>query len=422
MSKSAVDLREERAGLVGQARALLKTAEDEQRELTAEESESYDRTMADVDAKKLVIDRLERIEAVETELEVPTERASRPLDGEERVRRGVTETTEVSEKKERDAFRHWMRTGEVRADLAAGQRRLPEYRDTIIGTDAKGGYLIAPVQVTKELVKAVDDQVFVRKLATVRKVTEAKKLGIRKLATRMADADWTTEVGPVVEDTTAAFDRRDLEPYLLTKLAKASLRTLMLSTDAEAIIRNELAYRFAITQEKAFMTGNGTAKPLGVFVASASGISTARDVACASATAIAADDLINVKYSLKAGYSSDPSLAWIFHRDAIKSVRKLKTTTSGDYVWAPGLASGEPDRILDVPFYMSEYAPNTFTTGLYVGILGAFRYYWIAEVVDFVIQRLVELYAATNEVGFIGRIWVDGAPVLEEAFARVKLA
>ena len=38
------------------------------------------------------------------------------------------------------------------------------------------------------------------------------------------------------------------------------------------------------------------------------------------------------------------------------------------------------------------------------------------------IQRLVELYAATNQVGFIGRMELDGMPVLEEAFVRVKLA
>jgi len=38
------------------------------------------------------------------------------------------------------------------------------------------------------------------------------------------------------------------------------------------------------------------------------------------------------------------------------------------------------------------------------------------------IQRLNELYAETNQVGFIGRLGTDGAPVLEEAFVRVKLA
>lgn len=36
--------------------------------------------------------------------------------------------------------------------------------------------------------------------------------------------------------------------------------------------------------------------------------------------------------------------------------------------------------------------------------------------------RLNELYADTNQVGFIGRLETDGAPVLEEEFVRVKLA
>ena len=38
------------------------------------------------------------------------------------------------------------------------------------------------------------------------------------------------------------------------------------------------------------------------------------------------------------------------------------------------------------------------------------------------VQRLNELYAETNQVGFIGRLETDGAPVLEEAFVRLKLA
>jgi HK97 family phage major capsid protein len=77
---------------------------------------------------------------------------------------------------------------------------------------------------------------------------------------------------------------------------------------------------------------------------------------------------------------------------------------------------------LGVPVYASEYAPNTFTTGLYVGIIGDYSQYWVAMALDMRIQRLNELYAATNQVGFISRAEVDGMPVIEAAFARVKLA
>jgi HK97 family phage major capsid protein len=84
--------------------------------------------------------------------------------------------------------------------------------------------------------------------------------------------------------------------------------------------------------------------------------------------------------------------------------------------------AGEPDRILNLPVAMSENAPNTMTTGLYVGMLGDFSHYWIADALDMQVQRLTELYAETNQTGFIGRMESDGMPVLAEAFVRVKLA
>ena len=77
--------------------------------------------------------------------------------------------------------------------------------------------------------------------------------------------------------------------------------------------------------------------------------------------------------------------------------------------------------LLGNPVHQSEYAPATFTTGLYVGILGDWSKYWIADSLAFEIQRLNELYAKTGQVGFIGEAELDGMPVLEEAFARVTL-
>jgi HK97 family phage major capsid protein len=102
-------------------------------------------------------------------------------------------------------------------------------------------------------------------------------------------------------------------------------------------------------------------------------------------------------------------------------IRKLKDG-EGQYIWKAGISNDRGDTILDLPVHMSEYAPNTFTTGEYVGILGDFSYYWIADALNMNIQRLDELYAENNQVGFIGRLETDGMPVLENAFARVTLA
>ena len=168
------------------------------------------------------------------------------------------------------------------------------------------------------------------------------------------------------------------------------------------------------------MTGSAAQQPLGVFTASANGISTGRDVSTGNTTtAMTFDGLIEAKYGLKGNYW--PRARWIFHRDAMKTIAKLKDG-EGQYIWRESVRVGEPDRLLGMPIMMSEYAPNTFTTGLYVGILGDFASYWIADALSMQIQRLVELYAETNQVGFIGRLETDGMPVLEEAFSRVKLA
>ncbi len=107
-------------------------------------------------------------------------------------------------------------------------------------------------------------------------------------------------------------------------------------------------------------------------------------------------------------------------RDVLAVIAKLKDG-EGQYLWRESVRAGEPDRLLNLPVMMSEYAPNTLTTAQYVGALGDFSHYWIADALDMQIQRLVELYAETNQTGFIGRKETDGMPVLAEAFVRVKL-
>ena len=46
--------------------------------------------------------------------------------------------------------------------------------------------------------------------------------------------------------------------------------------------------------------------------------------------------------------------------------------------------------------------------------------YHIVDALNMQVQRLTELYAESNQTGYIGRAEVDGMPVLEEAFARLK--
>lgn len=412
MADKIKELLEKRANIWEQAKALVDRAEAENRDFTAEEQQQYDKMFDEMDSLAKRAKRLEEQEREERELDKPVNRAFKaPL--------GAEGAKEDREAKVMDAFRSYIVNGVVTPELRALQV------DGGSGGGTLGGYLVPPQQFIAELIKALDNAVFVRRIARVFQVTTSDSLGAPVLDTDMSDAKWTTEVqdltGSTILDTAMKFDKRELKPQQLAKSIKVSMKLLRVSAiPVEALVRDRLAYKFATAMENAFLNGSGTGEPLGVFTANANGISTNRDFSTGNtATEISADNLIEVKYALKAQYRNGAQ--WVFHRDAIKMISKLKDG-EGQYLWQQGLAAGQPDTILNLPVNESEYAPSTFATGQYVGILGNFQFYWIAELFGMEIQRLSELFAATSQVGFIGRMWADGAPVLEEAFARVKLA
>lgn len=391
-----------RAALVAEQRALLdKATEDNKRELTTEETETYERMETDFDKIEKDIEAEERLLAREKKI----------ADGIEA--NGGGNAAEDGALTAMDGMRSW---------LVGGQDGMSpdEARALQADSDTQGGFLVTPVQFVQMLIKAIDNEVFMRGLSTVQTVQTAESLGAPSLDADPADPAWTPEIGPASEDSTMAFGNRELTPHKLTKLIKVSNKLLRLTTGgAEQIVVDRLAYKFGVTQENAFLNGSGAGQPLGVFTASANGITTSQDVSEDNdATKITADGLINALFDLKSGYMDNAT--WGFHRDAVKMIRKLKTG-EGQYIWQAGLQAGVPSMILDRPYFMSEYAPNTFTTGQYVGIVGDFSHYWIADAELLEMQRLVELYAANDQTGFLGRSWTDGMPVLAEAFRRVKL-
>jgi len=405
---------QERASLVAQARKLLDTAEGEKRDLTTEENEKYEKLMADVDRIGNEIQREQKQLALEKELAESKKPPIKPEVNSEIKKADERIWGNRGTKEYRESFDRFLRSG-------VGALNAEEQRALQADDAAQGGFLVTPQQFVTELIKKVDDAVTIRPLATVVPIAKAESLGVPSLDTDISDAEWTSEVGTGGEDTSMRFGKRELSPHPLAKRIKVSQKLIRVSVlDIESLIAARLAYKFGITQEKAYMTGDGAQKPLGVFVASTDGISTSRDVSeDNTATAIKADGLINAKFALKPQYWK--AARWIFHRDAVKQIRKLKDN-NGQYLWLPGIKGNLENTILDTPFLMSEYAPNTFTTGLYVGILGDFSFYWIADALNLAVQRLVELYAETNQIGFIGRLESDGMPVLEEAFVRIKLA
>lgn len=311
-----------------------------------------------------------------------------------------------------------------RSYLQYGQEALfrDEFRALAAGSLTEGGAFIPPQQFIADVIKAVDDQVFMLAMCTTYKLQGAQSLGQPVLDANPDDADWTSELATGSLDSGMLTGLRELKPLPIAKRIKISRKLIANSAVAiESLVQERLAYKFGITLEKGFLTGNGATAPLGIFTAAASGIPTSRDVSTGnSQTEVTVDGLIEALFSLKAQYQAVAT--WMFHRLGVKMIRKLKDG-EGRYLWQPAITAGSPNTILDRPYVMSEYAPSTFTAGLYAGIVGDFKQYHIAEVTGTMeVQRLTELYAEANQVGYIGRMEADGMPVLAEAFARVTLA
>lgn len=433
---SQKELYQLRAKLITDNRKLVDGAADGK--LSADQEQEWQARDADIDKLSGEIDRRRTAEAKKDRLGKYGE-----MEGEEPRRQTDRLNPNQAERRTVQLGRHEVvifpgtALAEISADdyltnfdqfITGDKKRVADATADRLGLvaskDDKGGY-VAPMATTSRLIKFVDDNVFMRRLATVLPpLMEAVSLGAVSYDADPGDSDWTAEVpaSDIAEDDNMRFGKRELRPHLSTKLVKASLKFLrvaaMLPGGAAGFIGQRLGYKFAVTEEKAFMIGDGAQKPLGVFVASNDGIPTSRDVISTSATDFTADLVIDALYNLKTQYQDRAT--GLFSREFIKRLRKKKDG-EGQYLWQPGLTAGQPDRVLNRPYVQSEWVPSTFTAGQYVGIWGDFSWYWIQDAINLTIDRLSELFQLRNQIGFLGRKETDGMPVLAEAFSRIRL-
>lgn len=400
MTQRARELYLERGQLIEQMRSIQGNAEKEKRNLTAEESQEYDRIDAEQEALGDRIEREQRLADVELE----HRSAKRPGEGDADAKPSDNERAQL------DAFEKYLTRG-LRGMSDA------EIRNLQAGNLTEGGSFVPPMQWIDKLIKAIDDKVIIRQKASKFTIGKSESLGVPVLDADPADFDWTTELATGSEDSSMKTGRREFVPSPFAKRIKISRKLIQSSAiPVPELVKQRLAYKAAITEEKGYMTGNGVNQALGLFTAHANGIPTSRDVQTGSSTSITPDALFDAQETLKDGYQANAE--WLFHRSVFKVIRKLKDSTN-QYLWQPGLQQGYPDSLLGRPVNRSEYAPSTLTTGLYVGMYADFSYYWIVDALDLTVQVLNELYAETNQVGYILRKESDGTPVLAEAFVRL---
>ena len=286
--------------------------------------------------------------------------------------------------------------------------------------DTMGGFLVIPETVVGSIIQDLDNQVWIRNLATKYKI-KADSVGLPTLGNDVSDLTFTGEISPLSLDTAMDFEKRALYPHRLCKGIKWS-RTLnsLGAVNVAQYIQSRLIYKLAVVEENCFLNGTGAGQPLGLFTVSDSGVGASRNCSDGnSTTEVKADGLINAAYFLKSQYLADKTCRWIFSRPVVQQIKKLKNG-SGDYLYS--LDNAGIARILGIEVCMSEYAPSVCTTGKRIGILGPLSCYGIAEHDEYKLQTLTELYSLENCNASLIEKWIDGSPLIDQAFVAITLS
>ena len=123
-----------------------------------------------------------------------------------------------------------------------------------------------------------------------------------------------------------------------------------------------------------------------------------------------ADDLIDLYFSVIAPYRNSPKAAWLMRDATLAAVRKLKTSGSGEYLFAPAATVGAPDTILGKPVYTD---PNVAAVGLSGKsvLFGDFGAYCTRVVNGVRFERSDDYRFNTDEVAFRTVLSADGTLV-----------
>lgn len=278
-------------------------------------------------------------------------------------------------------------------------------------TEGGTGTALVPVEYGNELVRNLQESALFRTAGArvvTRSVLTAKwpKVGSAGYASApLAEGGAYAE-----EDPTLSEVQSTLYKYgVITKVSEEVF------ADSRFSIWNELLLPFLSeyytnTENNWFTVGSGSGEPQGIINANVG-------VTAASASAITADEIISLYHSLDHKYRV--GAVWMLNDSTAEAIRKLKTT-DGQYLWQPGLAAGQPDRLLGRPVITNNYMPIIAANAKTI-VFGDFRYYWVFQHPDTLMQRLDELYAATGHVGFRAYRRFDGRIMNDNAFTVLQM-
>lgn len=338
---------------------LVNTADTECRAMTEEETAQFDAAESEIRAIDATIEREERTRGV-SNLPAPT-------DAEERAAA------------EESAFVDYV-MGRV-SELRAGEQNL---------TMANNGAII-PTSIADRIVTAVRDRCPILSGATIYRVNGTLKVPVWGKANTTHDiaVGYQTEFTELTADS-GKFTSVDLSGYLAGALTLIgnSVENNSVFNVTDFII-NQMAEEIALFLEKELLNGT-SGKATGA-------LSTPTVVTAASATAITADELIELQAQVKQVYQANA--CWTMAPETFTSLKKLKDS-NGRYLLQDDVTGEFPYRLLGKPVYLSDNMPK-LAAGASAVLYGDYSGLSVNLREDISIQVLREKYATQHAIGVV---------------------
>ena len=376
------EMRQQRSAIVDQMNEMVSVATKEGRGLNTEEDISFDKMDQDVRGLKASIDRLERSEDLKREMATKSE--------------AVAERKEVAKVEGRSVYSKFLRHG-ASALNSEERSMLAEMRGTatqVVGTDSLGGYTV-PEDFSNALDIATLFKGDVEGLSQVINTSGGATLPYPKV-------DDTSVTGSILAEATAmavsdqTFGVLNLGAYNYTSgIVKVSHQLLQDSAfNLDAYLAESLGNRIARAQNAHYTTGTGSSQPQGFITGGTSGVT------AASATAVTAQEVLELIHSVDKSYRNSASFAVMANDNSVAALRKLGIGSSNDYpIFTPGL-NGSPDRIFGTPIYVNNDMAD-IATGSKSIAAGDFSKFVVRNAGGIQMLRLNERYADELEVAFL---------------------
>lgn len=375
-----IELRGQRAELIKGATAIVDNAQKEGRSLNAEEKSKFDAMEADARSIKDQIDVIERTAEMKKELAANAE-----------VRESAPKATR------KGAFEKYLRNG--MGSLNANERSIMgELRGTstqIAGTDSLGGFLV-PQDFSNELDMATLFTGEVERLAKKLNTAGGALLDYPTINDTATDAGLTAEAAAVtVQDMT--FANAQLSAYNYASQVRVSMQLLQDNAfDLNAFLAEAMGERIARATNAAFSNGTGSSQPQGIVAGSTLGNT------AASATAIAADDILDLIHSIDPSYRNKPTFGLMANDSVISVIRSLGLGSANDFpIFIPSMEAGQPDKLFGFNLYYNNDMESAITTGKKTLLAADFSKFVVRSAGGVQMVRLNERYMDELEVGFV---------------------